>query len=423
MDAELAQTGRGIIPAFMVAQQELDDAQAAFAQDPSGENLQRVAAATGELNRLTPLAREASASLRRYTDRGVLAEEGAGSSGAARLAGEGAAPTVTIDGPNGPVTVPTISAVAEPGAGGTLALATAGAAGAEGFEQRYGPSLGAPTRTPEEAEVDEFVSSSGVDPNAMPPPKVGKPGPLNKAVTDLLTRRDQKVRWAQALIDAQQYEDARAVQDEITSIDAKLGAVVARQALAEARDYYAPQRLNAIWSEYERRNFEFVPTAEGIYDVYVDGQLQFPGMSMERITKDTLAMTDQVYAEQQAALALKEAEAYASASGTAEANYPFELQEKLDAADIAVTQAGLTMQIDVDKDMRIKLNDVTKQRIEAALRAEGILPEQAREFKYIETTEGGVQVFDGPDLIVEYVPEAKKRQDGSTFVTLAPVNQ
>ena len=81
------------------------------------------------------------------------------------------------------------------------------------------------------------------------------------------------------------------------------------------------------------------------------------------------------------------------------------------------------MQIDVDKDMRIKLNDVTKQRIEAALRAEGILPEQAREFKYIETTEGGVQVFDGPDLIVEYVPEAKKRQDGSTFVTLAPVNQ
>ena len=423
MDAELAQTGRGIIPAFMVAQQELDDAQAAFAQDPSGENLQRVTAATDELNRLTPLAREASASLRRYTDRGVLAEEGAGSSGAARLAGEAAAPTVTIEGPNGPVTVPTISAVAEPGAGGTLALATAGAAGAEGFEQRYGPSLGAPTRTPEEAEVDEFVASSGVNANAEPPPTVGKPGPLNKAVTDLLSMREKQVRWAQALIDAGQYEDARAVQNEITSIDAKLGAVVARQALAEARDYYAPQRLNAIWSEYERRNFEFVPTAEGIYDVYVDGQLQFPGMSMEQITKDTLAMTDQVYAEQQAALAQKEAEAFASARGTAEANYPFDLQTALDAADIAVTRAGLEMEIEVGKDMRLKLNDVTKQQIEAALRAEGILPEQAREFKYIETTEGGVQVFDGPDLIVEYVPEAKKRQDGSTFVTLAPVNQ
>lgn len=505
MDAELAQTGRGIIPAYMAAQQELDDAQAAFAQDQSGENLQRKAAATGELNRLTPLAWEASVSLRRYTDRGVLAEEGAGSSGAgvrvspivagrpdvsvgrlpvaaepaapvvptapsavgepvfsdvfgalavdgrgnllvdnkvmppsdpmypaasrayaglqqrqvlaaeqavlaaeqsplvyadplgyrtgvagaqqalrdaqtavgaapneyARFAGRSdapvgrlpAAPTVTIEGPNGPVTVPTISAVAEPGAGGTLALATAGAAGAEGFEQRYGPSLGAPTRTPEEAEVDEFVSSSGVDANAMPPPKVGKPGPLNKAVTDLLSMREKQVRWAQALIDAGQYEDARAVQNEITSIDAKLGAVVARQALAEARDYYAPQRLNAIWSEYERRNFEFVPTAEGIYDVYVDGQLQFPGMSMEQITKDTLAMTDQVYAEQQAALALKEAEAEASARGTAEGKRPSELQMELDKANIDVEKQKLLADIAVTQDFGIKENQLRIQRL------------------------------------------------------------
>jgi hypothetical protein len=222
-----------------------------------------------------------------------------------------------------------------------LALATAGAAGAEGFEQRYGPSLGAPTRTPEEVEVDEFVASSGVDPSAKPPLTVGKPGSLNKAVTDLLTQRDQKVRWAQALIDAQQYEDARAVQDEITSIDAKLGAVVARQALAEARDYYAPQRLSAIWSEYERRNFEFVPTAEGIYDVYVDGQLQFPGMSMEQITKDTLAMTDQVYAEQQAELALLTETERAKNMAQAEANVS-EYRQKADIDIWKALQVGMT---------------------------------------------------------------------------------
>jgi hypothetical protein len=222
-----------------------------------------------------------------------------------------------------------------------LALQSAGAAGAEGFEQRYGPSLGAPARTPEEAEVDEFVSSSGVDPNAKPPPKAGKPGPLNKAVTDLLSNREKQVRWAQALIDAGAYEEARAVQNEITSIDAKLGAVVARQAIAEARDYYAPQRLNAIWSEYIQRNFEFVPVAEGIYDVYVDGQLQFPGRSMEQITQDTLAMTDQVYAEQQAALAQTEAEARATGMAQAEANV-FEYGQKAGIDVQKALQVGLT---------------------------------------------------------------------------------
>jgi hypothetical protein len=283
--------------------------------------------------------------------------------------------------------------------------------------------LGAPTRTPEEAEVDEFVSSSGVDPNAKPPPKMGKPGLPEKAIVDLLSEREKDVEYAQALIDAGAYEEARAVRAIIEATDIKLQAAVARQAIEEARDYYAPQRLNAIWSEYKNRNYEFVPVAEGVYDVYVDGQLQFPGRSMEQITQDTLAMTDQVYAEQQAALAQKEAEAAAEYGGRARGEYPFELQKALDAADIAVTQAGLMTEIEVDRDMRIKLNDVTKQRIEAALRNQGILPEQAREFKYIETTEGGVQIFDGDRLVVEYVPQPNRRQNGSTFVTLAPVNQ
>jgi len=283
--------------------------------------------------------------------------------------------------------------------------------------------LGAPTRTSEEVMVDEFVSSIGVDPYAPPPIELGAPGQPERAITDLLAQRDQQVQWAQALLDAEQYGDAQAVQDGIALIDIKLEAAVARQAIEEARDYYAPQRLNAIWSAYKNRNFEFVPVAEGIYDVYVDGQLQFPGISMDQITQDTLTMTDQVYAQQQAELAAKFAEAQAQAGGTAAGEAPFEAEAALLAANIAVTQAGLMTEIEVDRDMRIKLNDITKQRIEASLRTQGILPEQAREFKYIETTEGGVQIFDGDRLVVEYVPRESQRSDGSTFVTLAPVNK
>jgi hypothetical protein len=331
-----------------------------------------------------------------------------------------AAPTVTIQGPNGPVTVP----AEEPApAAAPVAAASAPADFTSPAQLRFGPDLGAPTRTSEEVMVDEFVSSIGVDPYAPPPIELGAPGQPGRAITDLLAQRDQQVQWAQALLDAEQYEDAQAVQDGIASIDAKLEAAVARQAIEEARDFNAPQRLNAIWSESRARNYEFVPVAPGVYDVYIDGQPQFSGVPMDQITQDTLAMTDQVYAERQAALAQIEAEANAKARGTAGGEYPYDLQKALDAADIAVTQAGLMTEIEVDRDMRIKLNDVTKQRIEAALRTQGILPEQAREFKYIETTEGGVQIFDGDRLVVEYVPQESQRPDGSTFVTLAPVNK
>jgi hypothetical protein len=337
---------------------------------------------------------------------------------AAQTSAPPVAPTVTIQGPNGPVTVPTISAVAEPGAGGTLALQSAGAAGAEGFEQRYGPSLGAPARTPEEAEVDEFVSSSGVDPNAKPPPKAGKPGPLNKAVTDLLSNREKQVRWAQALIDAGAYEEARAVQNEITSIDAKLGAVVARQAIAEARDYYAPQRLNAIWSEYENRNFEFVPVAEGIYDVYVDGQLQFPGRSMEQITQDTLAMTDQVYAEQQAALAQTEAEARAKARGTAEGEGPTKLQMALDLANIDVEKQTLLADIAVTQDFGIKENQLKIERL-AALTGQ-VDPDDIE----IEKTDEGFVIFNkrtGRPVSAYMLTDMKNPTTGKMYRTYVEV--
>jgi len=271
--------------------------------------------------------------------------------------------------------------------------------------------------------VDEFVSSIGVDPYAPPPIELGAPGQPGRAITDLLTQRDQQVQWAQALLDAEQYGDAQAVQDGIASIDAKLEAAVARQAIEEARDFNAPQRLNAIWSENRARNYEFVPVAPGVFDVYIDGQPQFPGVSMDQITQDTLSMTDQAYAQRQAELATKFAEAQAQSGGSAAGEAPFKAEAALLAADIAVTQAGLMTEIEVDRDMRIKLNDLTKQRIEAALRANGVLPEQAREFKYMETDMGGVRIFDGDRLVVEYVPQENQREDGSVFVTLAPLNQ
>lgn len=330
-------------------------------------------------------------------------------------------PTVTIQGPNGPMTVPASEVVDENDATFPTGTVDPNAVSTDMARVRFGPQLGATPRSSEQIAMDEFVLATGFDRN--PPPKMGEPGQPGKAITDLLAQRDKQVQWAQALIAAGQYSDAQAVQEQIASIDSRLEASVARQAIEEARDYNAPQRLNAIWSEYTARNHEFVPTAPGVFDVYVDGQLQFPGLAMDDITKQTLMMSDQAFAQRQADLAAKFAEAEATAGGTASGEAPFEQQQALLEADIAVTQAGLMAQIDVDKDMNIKVNDLTKQRLEAALRANGVLPQEAREFTYKDTAAGGIVVLDGGTVVVEYIPRVNKSEDGTEFVTLVPVNQ
>lgn len=332
-------------------------------------------------------------------------------------------PTVTIQGPNGPMTVPASDVVDENDATFPTGTVDPNAVSTDMARVRFGPQLGATPRSSEQIAMDEFVLATGFDRN--PPPKMGEPGLPGRAITDLLTQRDQQVQWVQALIAAGQSgsADAQAAQAQIVALDSKLEAAVARQAVEEARDFNAPQRLNAIWSENTARNYEFVPTAAGVFDVYVDGQLQITGAQMSDIAEQTLMMSDQVYAQRQADLAAKFAEAEATAGGTASGEAPFEQQQALLEADIAVTQAGLMAQIDVDKDMNIKVNDLTKQRLEAALRANGVLPQEAREFTYKDTAAGGIVVLDGGTVVVEYIPRVNKSEDGTEFVTLVPVNQ
>jgi hypothetical protein len=329
--------------------------------------------------------------------------------------------TVTIQGPNGPMTVPASTVVDENDAAFPTGTADPNATPTDTARVRFGPQLGATPRTSEQIAMDEFVLATGFDRN--PPPKMGEPGQPGKVITDLLAQRDQNVQWAQALITAGQYEDARAVQEQIAALDSRLEASVARQAIEEARDFNAPQRLNAIWSENTARNYEFVPTAPGVFDVYVDGQLQITGAQMDQITAQTLTMSDQVYAQRQADLAATEADAAAEYGGRKRGEQPYVTEQAMLAADIAVTQAGLIAQIDVDKDMNVKLNDLTKQRLEAALREQGVLPQEAREFTYKDTPAGGIVVLDGGTVVVEYIPRVNKSEDGTEFVTLVPVNQ
>lgn len=355
----------------------------------------------------------------RFVDAERMAREGYfGANAAAPAATTGAAPTpetvappaeVTIQGPNGPVTV----AAADTGAmfpTGTLARS-------QPTPLTFGPRLGAMPQTQEEIMIDDFVRTQPARGTAAPPPpKMGQPGQPGKVITDLLAQRDQHVQWAQALIAAGQYADAQAVQEQIASVDSKLEASVARQAIEEARDYNAPQRLNAIWSEYTARNHEFVPIAPGVFDVYVDGQLQFPGLTMDNITEETLMMSDQAFAQRQADLAARFAEAEATAGGTAAGEAPFEERQATFEAALAVEKEELLAEIAVAKDFGTKENDLRIQRLKELT---GLTDANVK----VEKTDYGFAIFDGNtgDLITSYMLTQKTNEAGEPFQTYVEV--
>lgn len=249
----------------------------------------------------------------------------------------------------------------------------------------FGPQLGATPQTQEDIAVDSFVTARGIDLNAPAPPRMGQPGAPTRAITRLMEQRDQQVQWVQALIQAGQYDAAREAQAEIMSIDTKLEASVARLALNEATMFNAPQRLSAVWSDFTGQQYEFRPATNGGLDVYVNGDLMDQGLSMDTIEQNTLMMTDQAYAAQQAELATLTAQERVKAMGKAEANV-YEYQQK--AA------------IDIQKALQVGLTDIDLAVMKKEL---GIGTEDKIDFQKDDTT-GIVLVFKNDALVAQYAP-------------------
>ena len=252
----------------------------------------------------------------------------------------------------------------------------------------FGPQLGATPQTQEDIAVDSFVTARGIDINAPAPPappRMGQPGQPNRAITRLMEQRDQQVQWVQALIQAGQYDAAREAQAEIMSIDTKLEASVARLALNEATMFNAPQRLSAVWSDFTGQQYEFQPAANGGLDVYVNGELMDQGLPMERITQETLSMTDQAYAAQQAELALLTAQERAKGMGKAEAN---------------IYEYGQKAAIDAQKALRVGLTEIDLAAMKQEL---GIGVTDNIDLQKDDTT-GIILVFKNGSLAAQYRP-------------------
>lgn len=337
-----------------------------------------------EVARLTPLVGDLVAATQgSYTDRGILAAEGPEATGMAATA-VAPAPAVTTTAPASTAGVPPEVSVTLPD-GQQLVLSTGTVTPTQPTQLTFGPKLGSPDRTQEDVFVDELMMRTGADQRPPAPPVMGEPGAPNRAVTRLMSERDRQVQLAQAALEFNDMQTYQAAATKIMELDIALEAGVARMAISEARYSNAPQRLNAIWSDITGMQYEFVPTAAGVYDMYVNGDLYQQGVDMNVLAEETLMLADANYAQQQAALDQMRAEAEAKGMGQAAAN---------------VSEYEAKAAIDVDKALRVGLTEID---LAAMKRDLGIGVEDKIDFQKDEQT-GIIVVFRNDTLAGQYAP-------------------
>lgn len=301
-----------------------------------------------------------------------------------------AAPTATTAAPTEPAAtaaaagVPPEVSVTLPD-GQQLVLSTGTVTPRQPTQLTFGPKLGSPDRTQEDVFVDELMMRTGADQRPPAPPVMGEPGAPNRAVTRLMSERDRQVQLAQAALEFNDMQTYQAAATKIMELDVALEAGVARMAISEARYSNAPQRLNAIWSDITGMQYEFVPAAAGVYDMYVNGDLYQQGVDMNVLAEETLMLADANYAQQQAALDQMRAEAEATGMGQAAAN---------------VSEYEAKAAIDVDKALRVGLTEID---LAAMKRDLGIGVEDKIDFQKDEQT-GIIVVFRNDTLAGQYAP-------------------
>jgi len=369
---------------LLQAEANVRAAQEMFDTFQDGASMARLAEAQAELRRLTPLVQGYTAATQgSYTDRGILAAEGPEATGMAATAAA-PAPAVTTTAPAPTAGVPPEVSVTLPD-GQQLVLSTGTVAPTQPTQLTFGPKLGSPDRTQEDIFVDELMMRTGADQRPPAPPPMGEPGAPNRAVTRLMAERDRQVQLAQAALEFNDMQTYQAAASKIMELDIALEAGVARMAISEARYSNAPQRLNAIWSDITGMQYEFVPTAAGVYDMYVNGDLYQQGVDMNVLAEETLMLADANYAQQQSALDMMRAEAEAKGMGQAEAN---------------IYEYGGKAAIDVDKALSVGLTEIDLMAMKRDL---GFGDQDQIDFQKDENT-GMILVFRNGEPTAQYRP-------------------
>ena len=272
--------------------------------------------------------------------RGMTAEEGPGSTAvgvADRIAAQEAfvgppvAPPVTIQGPNGPITVPAESLdyanvvtppIMPPGAfpAGRMDIPVPpspelgfGGAGSPQTDlaggTTYGGRLGAaPTPT------EMFFSDMGYTPAGqldIQAIMADQRGPMKDPAFSKIAEQ-QRVMYMYAAEDAIANGDAAAFIAAQKGIKEQEMLILAQQVVAgadEAINFGSTERLNMAASMIEGVDIVFLPNGDGTVDVYVNEQLDDENIPIESIIDKLRMDVDAAYVEQMATAAAEERKA------------------------------------------------------------------------------------------------------------------
>jgi hypothetical protein len=423
--AGLASTDPNIAQAELdLAREELVAAEAAFAANPTGATLERAAAAQAEVSRIAPLVETLT---KPYSDRGVLALEGPESNDPKlRLtqdvirATEFFTPTqtVTIQGPNGPMTMPIDvmggDAMRFPPAGvrppepepyqplGDYTLgfgADVGAMQPTGQTMTFGERLGAaPTPT------EMFFADIGRTPagNVDLPALVSQ---QNSPVFDpnfSAIAEQERALYAYAAEDAMNRGDLNGYMTAVSKVR-ELETMILTQQLTlgvnEATNFNSAQRLSAVASMvYGGADVVIIPKGNGLGDVYMNGQLSQADADLAGMGDEMLQTIDAGYRAQVAAA---EAE---RAKETFKTDEAIRQQTTIDVgkAGLEADQKAFDMALAIEQDLGTKLNDVQVKQLEAALVASGKLPGPAADYSYQKLGEDTIVVLSNGQQVAAF---------------------
>lgn len=317
--------------------------------------------------------------------------------GPAAMQGPPVAPTVTIQGPNGPIVLP----IEEAYPTGTVY-------GAEPTQPQlsFGPALGA-VGADQNATAADRVAANPVG-QAQPTPNaelyIMEPGRPGRELQQAYNQREELVRQLNIYAEFGDYAAVRDLTTKVNELDNNLYYLQGMQGIQELQ-FNSPQRLQMVLSEQLGRNIGLQPNAQGGYDVYVDGMLALQkdaGSGENSVSYWARSIID---------------DNFATAEATRAATYgELAFKNQLELEQIAAqgdVNAQLALQKEVLARESARIAGLTELDMMAIKRDLGLTNDDTVEFQKDETS-GMILVFRNGDLEAQYGPSESMGPSGET---------
>jgi hypothetical protein len=315
--------------------------------------------------------------------------------GPAAVQGPPVAPTVTIQGPNGPIVLPAEEAYP------TGAVYDAGPA-----QLSFGPALGA-VGTDQAATAADRVAANPVG-QAQPTPNAElylmEPGRPGRELQQTYDAREELVRQLNIYAEYGDYATVRDLTTKINELDNSLYYLQGMQGIQELQ-FNSPQRLQMVLSEELGRDIGLQPNAQGGYDVYVDGMLaaqKDAGSGENSVSYWARSILDDNFATAEAA----RAEEYGKL------DYQSQLKRE-EAVVQGQVNAELAQQKEVLARESARIAGLTELDLMAIKRDLGLTNDDTVEFQKDETS-GMILVFRNGGLEAQYGPSESMGPSGET---------